>query len=158
MRHVKWRFVRYKNIVYFKGGQQLYGADLERKTLATLIDNLPHSVVGFDFYDPNARIVNGPKRYRQPARGLINNPRMLVLTSDGVISEYDVDSDGTRLKLNNRSKFGYLAGGSFYYVCVCSPYVALSEKDPTGKRAILVVDRLENKLLHAIDLKPGTFN
>ena len=159
MKSLRWRFIRYKNIVYFKGGQQLYGVDLERKNLTTLIENLPCPIVGFDFYDPNARVMNGPKKYRQLTRGLINNPRLLLLTTDGRIWEYDVDSDGSRLKLNNnKTKLSSLQQATWHYICVCSQYIAVSQKDNKGKRAILLLDRIENKLVYTINLPDGIFN
>lgn len=158
MRNLPWRFKKYKNIVFFRGGNSLYGVDLEKRLLINLIENLPRAIAAFDIYDPTAIIQNGPKKYCHKVRGLLNNPRLIVLMTDGVIAEYDIDSYGTKLKVNNKMKWTAFEDSTWHAISITSQFIAVSEKDKIARRAILIIDRTESSVLHTIKMSQGTLN
>ena len=81
---------------------------------------------------------------------------MFCLASDGIISQYDVDSDGIRFQLSSKMKLSHFESGVCHAICVGSDYFAVSEKSTKAYKAILIAERLEMKFLYAIELPRRT--
>lgn len=147
---------RYKNVVYLASSTSLMGIDLIKRR-EIHIHAFQSMVAGIHLYDPAEVSSNGKKVYRMPVRGMINNAKMICLTWEGLLFIFDIDSDGTRLKVHDKVQVIDSEQITFQTVAASSYYIAVSGRTNDSFRIVKVLQRLENKQLYTIRLRQGKY-
>lgn len=109
-------------------------------------------------YDPAAANINGKSQYQFKARGLINNAKLISLSCEGILSIFDIDSDGSRLKLHSKTQITHSSNLDYYAVTASTFYLAVTGRTSDSHRVVKVLDRHDNKVLNSVTLSQGIFS